>query len=176
MNHLDNSTLNLYLDDALDAKMRGEVAAHLETCEVCQRELAATRSLFTLLETWRAEPIPRDVTAQVMTRIATRPIPAHVSRWGAVVLGVQVALAALILVWVLPTLLRLLNALTFQLVPSFDLDVFFGFSDLTIPFALPFPSVALWVWLAVLAGGVVLWFVGNRLLFYSLERTQEASQ
>jgi hypothetical protein len=176
MKHLDNSTLNLYLDDVLDAKTRGQVDAHLATCPTCQQELDSTRALFTTFDTWRVEPIPHDVTAQVMTRIASHPAPAQLSRWGAIVLGVQVLFAALILMWLLPTLLRVVNGLPFQIVPTFNFDVFTNLADWSNPISFSFPSLALWIWISVLGVGAVVWLVGNRLIFNSLERNQEASQ
>ena len=41
MSHLDNSTLNYYLDDALDAPARARVDAHFASCPTCASELAA---------------------------------------------------------------------------------------------------------------------------------------
>ncbi len=174
MNHLDNNTLNLYLDEALDEKTRAEVDAHLASCEMCQRELSELHALVSTFDAWRNEPIPRDVSRVVVTRIAQRPAPLQRTRWAAVLLGAQAILAVLILMWALPIVLRAVNGLPFQVVPTFDFD----FS--AYPFAwsnwLTLPSVALWIWAAVLGIGVIVWFVANRLLLHSLEQKQETSQ
>ena len=45
MTHLDNSTLNYYLDGALDAPARARADAHLSSCPTCASEIAALRAL-----------------------------------------------------------------------------------------------------------------------------------
>lgn len=187
MNHLDNTTLNFYLDDALDAKARAHADAHLAACETCQRELAHLRALVSTFETWRNEPIPRDVSRVVVARIAERPLPANVSRWGALVLGAQIIFATLLFVWALPLVLRVLNVLNLAPFPIFDstsIGVFelgqlptfdsLRFNDFN--FALPLPALGLEIWAALILGGAVVWFVSNRLLLQSLENTREVSQ
>lgn len=176
MNHLDSTTLNLYLDNALDAKSRAAADAHLATCESCQRELAALQSLLVAFDTWRAEPIPRDVSVPVMTRLATRPAPGFVSRWGAVLLAVQVIFAALLFVWLLPMLLRALKGLPFEFVPTIDVNAFVNVLQASSAFDLPLPPVALWIWIVALMGIALAWLVGNRLVLSSLETTQHTSQ
>ena len=171
MNHLDNTTLNLYLDDALDAKTRAHADAHLAACEICQRELDELRALVSTFETWSNEPIPRDVSSVVVARIAQRPLPANVSRWGGLVLGAQIILAALLFVWGLPVVLRVLNVLSLAPFPTFDASRFDDFN-----FALPLPAVGLGIWAALILGGAVVWFISNRLLLQSLENTREVSQ
>ncbi len=171
MNHLDNTTLNFYLDDALDAKARTHADAHLASCESCQRELAQLRALGSTFETWRNEPIPRDVSRVVIARITERPLPVNVSRWGALVLGAQIILATLLFVWALPLVLRVLNVLNLAPFPTFDAS---RFNDLN--FALPLPALGLGIWAALILGGAVVWFVSNRLLLQSLENTREVSQ
>jgi hypothetical protein len=46
MNHLDDYTLNEYLDRALDESARAEVEAHLDTCAACNAKLDELRKLF----------------------------------------------------------------------------------------------------------------------------------
>ena len=176
MNHLDLTTLNLYLDDALDTNARAQADTHLATCETCQRELASLQSLATTFHAWSAEPIPHDVSLTVMTRLANRPAPAFVSRWGPVLLGGQVLFATLVLLWLLPMLLRFLDGLPFEFVPTFALSDFRNLVQVSTTFALPLPPLALWIWLVALVGIVAAWLIGNRLLFSSLEHSRSTSQ
>lgn len=182
MKHLDANTLNLYLDDVLDTSARAQADAHLATCAECQKELSTLRALTATFDAWHAEPIPHDISAVVMTRLASRPAPA-VSRWGAVVLGVQVVLVALFLVWLVPMAVRTLNGLPFDLTPAFDFGGLTNIVDTVPVIALPFPPVAPWILIAALVGGAVIWLVSNglllrrnRLLLESLNTSQEASQ
>lgn len=170
MTHLDHSTLNLYLDDALDAETRSHADAHLATCELCRRELAALRSLAASFDTWRPEPIPHDVTAPVMTRIAERA--ARRAQWSVLVLGAQALTAVALLSWALPTFLSIVPLPSYT-VPVIDVS---GLTTLNDRFVLPLPPIGLWVWIPVVAGGAMLWFVCNRLIFRSLEDTSEVSQ
>lgn len=180
MNHLNTTTLNLYLDGILDRHACAQVDAHLATCPPCQRELFALRALAASFDAWRAEPIPRDLSATVMTRIATRPAPALVSRWGAALLGVQVVFAILILTWLAPMVLRGASGLPLELVPTFDFSGVTNLLETMLAVSLPFPSFAPAIWIAGLVGIALMWLVGNRLLFQSLDHsfnpTQEASQ
>lgn len=182
MKHLDTTTLNLYLDDALDPSARAQADAHFATCAECQKELSALRALTAAFDAWHAEPIPHDISVSVMTRLATRPAAA-VSRWGAALLGAQVVLVGLFLTWLLPMALRVLNGLPFELTPTFDFSGLTHFVDTLSTLSLPLPSVAPWVLIAVLVGGAVIWLVSNglllrrnRLLLESVTTSQEASQ
>lgn len=180
MNHLDTTTLNLYLDDVLDTPMRAQVDAHLATCPTCQRELSALRALTASFDAWHAEPIPHDLSATVMTRIATRPAPAFVSRWGIALLGVQVVLVGILFAWVLPTLLRMVSGLPLERVPTLNFSGVTNLLATLFAFTLPFPSLAPAIWIAGLVSIALVWLISNRLLFHSLEHslnnTQEASQ
>jgi hypothetical protein len=179
MNHLDNTILNLYLDDALDAQTRAGVEAHAAECETCRRELEAMRALSASVEAWRTEPIPQDLSVPVLSRLAKRPAPALVSRWGAALLAVQAVSGALILIWLLPTLVRMLGGLV-GILPAFDWGVVDPLRNVTSSFAVSFPSLALWVWIVALGAGAIVWLVGNRLMLYSLDKsfnhTSEVSQ
>jgi anti-sigma factor RsiW len=75
MNHLTTEALNLYLDDALDARERAAADAHLAMCEVCQAELSALRQLFATIEALPLDPLPADLTARVLEQIAIAPEP-----------------------------------------------------------------------------------------------------
>lgn len=176
MNHLDNTTLNLYLDDALDARARAAADAHLAACPVCAGELDALRALSGVFANWHAESIPHDLSVQVMQRVAQRPAPAIVSRWGTLLLGAQVLMAVALVIWLLPTLSQLFTRLTNIPAPSFTWDFFSDVSNWGETFSILLPAWSGWVWGVLLAGGIVIWFIVNRLIFDSLNHTPEASQ
>ncbi len=175
MNHLDNTTLNLYLDDALDAEMRAHADAHLASCDSCQRELAALRALVPTFDAWREEPIPRDVSRIVVARIATRPVPA-VSRWGAVVLSAQILFAVLMFMWALPLFVRVSSGVPLDSFPAWSWNPWAELGTLPNDFALPFPVLGMWTWTLVLVGVVAIWLVCNRLILTTLKSKQEARQ
>jgi hypothetical protein len=176
MKHLDQTTLNLYLDDMLAPAVRASADSHLAECETCRAELQALTELGAVFDAWRTEPIPHDVSHQVMQEIAKRPAPAWVSRWGAVVLGAQAVLAVLLVLWLLPNLSRLSNVMPALPLPAFEpnlITIFGAWLD-TLPVLVP--SYGLWIWGTVILGGAVIWLVVNRLVFRSLDSTKETTQ
>ncbi|MCU0493906.1 MAG: zf-HC2 domain-containing protein [Chloroflexaceae bacterium] len=100
MSHLSLETLNHYLDNELDGAERAAAETHMATCGQCQRQLAALQELFLALETLPPAPLPRDMTAGVLARIAPPPAPARWTWRAWVALAVQLA-AALILAFTL---------------------------------------------------------------------------
>ncbi|MCC7161207.1 MAG: zf-HC2 domain-containing protein [Anaerolineae bacterium] len=176
MNHLDNPTINLYLDDALDAVARARADAHLAVCPVCAGELASLRALTTSFDAWQTEPIPHDLSVRVMQRVAQRPAPVNVSRWGAFLLAAQTLVAVGLFIWLLPILTRLLAQLTNISLPSVALNPFPDVSVWIGPLGVALPSFDIWVWGLVLGGGAVVWLVVNRLILSSLNRPLETSK
>lgn len=176
MSHLDNTTLNLYLDDALETAARANADAHLASCPVCAGELASLRALAASFDAWQAEPIPHDLSARVMQRVARRPVPAHVARWGAFLLGAQVLVVVGLFIWLVPTLTRILSQLTNIPLPSVALNPFPDISVWGEALAVSLPSFGIWIWGLLLVGGAAVWLVANRLIFNSLKHPSEASQ
>ncbi|MBI4674039.1 MAG: zf-HC2 domain-containing protein [Chloroflexi bacterium] len=176
--HLDTRTLNLYLDDALDAALRADADAHLAECAACRAELEQLREVFAVFETWRNEPIPRDVSVAVMARVRGRPAPFLRAQWGIVALAVQAALAALLIAWGMPLVLRSVTGLPIPALgaPAFDWSGLQFAMPFEVNIALPLPAVSSWVWALVLLGAGIFWLVGNRLVLYTLQRKTEASQ
>jgi predicted anti-sigma-YlaC factor YlaD len=110
MSHLTIETLNLYLDQALDAPTHAAVESHLATCEACRAELGALHELFGALAALPPEPLPADLAGPVLQRIASAPVPARPRAWPAghpyavALLATQVVLAGLLLAWFGPAL------------------------------------------------------------------------
>jgi anti-sigma factor RsiW len=168
----------MYFDDALEAAARAAVAAHLAHCDVCRAELDALSAVANAFASWRSEPIPRDVSAPVMARVRQRPAPHTRAHWGIAALGAQAVLAILLAAWVLPQALRVWTGVNLPqlLLPAWSWDAQM-FSLPAMPdVSLPLPAMTIWMWGAILAGAVVLWFIGNRLIWRTLSHQQEASQ
>lgn len=68
--------LSAYLDGALSAAERAEMAAHLSGCEQCQRELAALRQTKALLGVLPAPALPRSFALPTTLRPLPAPRPA----------------------------------------------------------------------------------------------------
>lgn len=180
MNHLTLETLNLYLDDQLAAHERASLESHLKGCAVCQQELAALRTTFAALDALPSEPIPIDLTAQVMSRIA--PAPAYTPILNAVLLTQLVLITALLL-WLAPILVE---QIAFDL-PAFDIanklpnwldDGIIGLQNIWVVWSqtpMPFEDrLSFWQWplLIVVMGGI--WLIGNQLILTTIRR--ETSQ
>lgn len=95
--HLSEESLDLYLDRGLAPGEREVVEAHLAGCADCRERLGALAGLYGAFAALPAEPLPVDLTAGVMARIAPRR--AGQGRLVEAVLAVQAALAALLAFW-----------------------------------------------------------------------------
>ncbi len=74
--HLNDDTLQLYLDGALSAADRGRVEAHLATCASCRVELDALQQLYTALDELAPAPshsLVPGVLAQLRPRRREKP-------------------------------------------------------------------------------------------------------
>lgn len=179
MSHLSAETLNLYLDGALDTEARAAADAHLAGCAACRGELAALGELFAALEALPPEPLPADLVGPVLAQLALVPLTGgerRRSRGFALLLGLQLALAAALAVWLAPQLVRAVGGLAAPAMPSLRpaLDGLGAWMALAgaalgqLPQLGSFgiaPPVALsaWQWAAVLVGVGLIWLVGNAL-------------
>jgi anti-sigma factor RsiW len=73
LSHLDDPTLNEYLDGALAPAQRSDIDAHLAACAECAARLSDLRALFATLDALPEEPLARDLTANVLAQLPTRP-------------------------------------------------------------------------------------------------------
>ena len=178
MSHLTPDLLNLYLDDQLELSARAAADAHLNGCAQCRSELAALRAISVALDALQPEPLPIDLTPQVLARIA--PARRH---WrdavAGALLGAQVVLAALLAGWLAPTvsgwrrddlsawpgpsaldrgsaLLTWLNARTGEFQAALV--------GLARTGSAPFVGITPAQWILVVVAVGVVWLVGNRLL------------
>jgi predicted anti-sigma-YlaC factor YlaD len=102
MKHLSLEQLNRYLDDDLDSTESATVAAHLASCEACQRELEALHRLFAELESVPSVPLPADLSAQVVQQLAPSAPRWSWRAWVAALVQLGIGLA--VLLWLAPPL------------------------------------------------------------------------
>ncbi len=101
MNHLDETLLNEYVDQALDENERQAVETHLAGCADCRERVEKLGTLFHALETLVEVPLVNDLSVPVMEQI--QPIPVW-RRWGTVVMLLQVVAVVVALLFLWPRL------------------------------------------------------------------------
>lgn len=69
MKHLDDFTLNEYLDHALDERARRAAAAHLGGCPACRAKLDAFQSVFTELDALPETHLEHDLAPAILARL-----------------------------------------------------------------------------------------------------------
>lgn len=183
LDHLDEQTLNLYLDDRLSDPVRLRIDTHLGTCAPCRQRVEQYLFLFDELLLLPELPLERDLSPAVLAALAPAPpLPARLTT--TLVLQLLAALALLPLIWNLAAAegLRLargwiaagaepVGRLWGQGVDSTVRaigDLATGWSDITTA-ALPATLSPEWIAL-LLAAATVLWLAGNRALLRPLRR------
>ena len=175
--HPDENRFHEYLDGVLEDAERRDFEGHLQSCDVCQKQLAAVVGLFATIEGLPELELGIDLAPVVMRAILSQARPAASLRWaaaaqailGAVILGVTWpvlnALEALpdVQAWLVnlevqaAAGVQILSETWFNLVAAAR-----GF----VPQFSDFPALELsYISLvAMLASATLLWLVGNGLL------------
>lgn len=76
MKHLDDFTLNEYLDRALDERVRRATETHLGGCPPCRAKLDAFQSVFSELDALPEAHLEHDLAPAILARL-TRKTPAR---------------------------------------------------------------------------------------------------
>jgi anti-sigma factor RsiW len=182
--HLDDDTLNEYLDSALDPARRTEVETHLAACADCAVKLENLRALFAAIESVPDVPLERDLSSAVIT--ALRGSGLHPRPMLRLIFAAQ-ALAALILLGLAAPIA--LQALPINQTPQITQQAFAAIAHTLAEWSaslalarqtltdaasaldgLPLPSLSL---LAMGIGGLavtLMWIVANSLLITQLNR------
>lgn len=187
--HIDDFTLNEFLDNALAATQQRQVAAHLARCAACRARMAELHSLFTHFErlveqeVLEAAPSP-NFAANVVAALILRPQPSIPFPWQALAAQLAVAFGLLALLgsvlsqsiarWLLPVTLRWQEihasglwtpwgADLAQRGSDFWLAVQRQISDGSRLLSLPtLPALSLALWLTVLVLSCLLWLAATR--------------
>jgi len=187
MNHLDDFTLNEYLDHTPDKSTRAEVDTHLHACATCRTRLEEFQMLFAELEYLPEAHLEHDLAPAVLARLP-RKAPGISWRWTrafAAQLGVAVGFLFWLGMQVVP-LIRV-SELTFPKPPTFDFEILaarlvsfhFLMPKFQLPilnvqmptFSLQLPSIDMQIptnHIAIIGiSTILLWVVGNVILLGS---------
>lgn len=172
MTHLDEFTLNEYLDQALDEAAHHQAAVHLATCPTCQAALAELQGVFAALGQVQEMPLTADLAPRILPHLAPEQSPL----WARLVLLAQAVGAAIMLglLWssvqetVQQTSLQLESAilqLFEQVLVQWQAVWAWGTAVFNQPpsFAIT-PDMITTQWLLLLGLALAAWVAGNRLL------------
>jgi hypothetical protein len=184
MNHLDDITLNEYLDHALDESRHAEVALHLHICIECRAKLEGLQLLFTELGSLPDTYLETDLTPSILARLP-RNKPIRIFPWTRT-LAAQLGIVFGFIFWLgmQVTPFIMFPQITSPKLPTISMQTLFvqlfsvqfpipkfQFPDInyqmpTINIQLPFPSIQLSTnHIIILAiSTLLLWGVGNLLL------------
>ncbi len=173
MTHLDEFTLNEYLDHTLDAETNRMVESHLTSCPTCQQSLAELQTVFAALTAVTDLPLTTDFAPRVLQTIQPEPTTPAWIPW---MLLAQLAGAALMLAGLWSSVQTVLarwqtvaqtgiQQMAEVLGSAWAAWVAWGTAVWQHPPTFP-PVLELavnqWAWLFLLA--FAAWLVGNRLL------------
>ncbi len=184
MIHLDDSTINEYLDSALPASRRAEVDSHLAACPQCAARLNDLRALFASIESLPDLPLEPDLSSSVVAAIQPkRATIAQPTLTPALRLAfaVQAILALIALAAAIPFAIQAIpTGAASQLTTAFSTELVDIVTDLstqwiatieslrTFPNPLttqpPLPALPMVELSLCLAAVTVLWLVGNSVL------------
>ena len=174
MNHLDEFLLQEYADQELDAQQRQRVETHLSACPACQNELAEIQTLFSAFETLPEEALTVNLSERVVAEIGQQ---ASWQRWSNPILIAQIiilSVMALILWPTIQTMLQTSNQAVQSTLATWStlqiLSLGDGLSRVTavweqIEMSRPIITLPNTLWYSLLAGALLLWLAGNRLIF-----------
>lgn len=184
MDHIDELTLNEYLDESLPEVTRQAVEAHLAMCGACQAELADLQQLFFALDSVTDAPLSTDLSVAVEAQIKKEPVASEqfsVNSWPLLIFELVAAGVLLFLLW--PTVqewLLLARGWPVQVAADVTWPQPVSWAEMSTRMATLISSVqagfdsfqtaslielATMQWVFLLGAALVIWLVGNRLLF-----------
>lgn len=101
--HLDDDTLNEYLDNNLEPSSRTAVDQHLEGCADCRRRADDLRLVFQALDSIQDIAISSDVSSEVMAQIQKPEAASRIPLWLAVLITFQVLVILLMAIVLWPS-------------------------------------------------------------------------
>jgi len=183
MAHIDEFTLNEYVDNAMSDEQRAEVEAHLNKCADCQAELAELQQLFFALDNVTEAPFTVDVSVAVKSQIEQEAV--NSKQWSVnsgLLLVFEIVAAGVLLFFLWPTVqewLILARGWQGQFAVDFALPKLVTWTEITSTSAssvqvifnhfqsTPSVDLATMQWAVLLSVGLIIWLAGNRLLFTS---------
>jgi hypothetical protein len=192
MNHLNDFTLNEYLDQTLNETEREKAEAHLQSCDSCHAKLDEFQTVFAELEALPDAPLEHDLTPSILTRLSQKPPVRVWTRAFAAQLGVVVGT----FIWLSMQALPFIRMPKFSLpkLPALDIqtlftrllalqvpipDTRFAIPDFRLPalnyqlptFEIQIPTISIEIstvqLVALSVSVVLLWVIGNAILLRS---------
>jgi hypothetical protein len=183
--HIVLERLQAYLDHELGIEDEKLVAGHLAECSDCEREAARLRSLFEEIEALPVVDLGRDLSPAVLKSIR----PRRVSSMNMRIIPLFQAASTLVLLGLLwpviqNSLLRIQERMSAWSIQDWihqEVDLIqAGLADFVyqvrgwmegslIGFEFNLPGWPITAWWLVLAGGFVLWLLGNGFLLRSVD-------
>jgi anti-sigma factor RsiW len=172
--HLDDSSLNEYLDGRLEAEPARQARQHLSVCQECRARRDRLQSLTASLAMLAEVPLRRDLVRPVLARLGPKPAPAFLG-W---VTGFEAVGATALATYLWPRLAEAVTPVVNTVVPAaatlWSATVVSGLEDVWAQLALEIRSLAyasdLWLrpltigsgttWPLVLALGTVAFLLG----------------
>lgn len=174
MNHIDESLLNEYLDEALPEDQSRAISAHLANCQTCMHALNELKLVFSALDEVADIPLTTDLTPEVMAKLGQRHTSMSTRLRLAVV--VQAVATLTMVIWLWPLIRLWLDRMGqqfvemsawFQSLQSLNLEqastqVYAWFDWLRE--AGPKIDVTTGQWIALLTIALIAWLAGNGFL------------
>lgn len=190
MNHIDDSTLNEYLDHALDESKRDAAKTHLQACANCREKLDELQSVVTELDTISEVYLENDLVPSILARLPQKTPVRIWTRAFAAQMGVALGFVFWLGMQAVPFIR--VSSVTLSNLPAMEMQALFTrllaiqipmpeFRFPTFSFQLPtfgfqMPTLMLeitTVQLITLSVSVVLlWLVGNVILLRSRQRVR----
>ncbi len=178
MAHIDEFTLNEYLDEALSEAERNEVAGHLAHCAACQAAFTELQQLFFTLATVPDIPLSVDIGQTVVAQIE-REKGVDSDRWtvsSGLLLLFELAATAVLLFWLWPVVQEwLLAARNWQtrLVVNITWPQPISWAEINEAVTAvtrqlqttAFSDLAAIQWAMLIGLALIIWLAGNRLIF-----------
>ena len=190
MNHLDDFTLNEYLEHTLDDSERDAVDLHLKVCAACRAKLDELQAVFMELDVLPEIELEHDLTSSVLARLPQKESVRVWTRAFAAQMGVALGFVCWLGMQVVPFVR--IPRFAFPEFPAMDIQVLFtrllaiqfsilefrfpAFSFQLPTFAFPMPTLTLeittvqLITLSVLV--VLLWALGNAILLRSRQEAR----
>lgn len=183
MEHIDDTTLNQYLDSTLDPPSHGAVGKHLAECQECQERLNELQILFVTLDNVPDVPLDIDLSERVVAQLRPEGQAQRIPRWLPLLLAIQATAAFFLLIsaWsaAQPMLTEAGTLLTESIVSSLEVPSLDQLAELVgsqldelaqqIHDVRPEINLPNATWLLLIGLALVAWLVGNGFLLKKSE-------
>jgi anti-sigma factor RsiW len=176
--HLDDDTLNEYMDNNLDPSSWKAVDTHLKECANCRRRAADIRLVFQALNSVQDIAISSDISANVMSQIQDEQPAGRIPLWLVALILFQVLIILIMAIVLWPSagdwliqagqsLPETLNGLPVQNILNQPDDLFRTLISTLVEMSGSIESplfLSAGQWALVITLALIIWLVGNSML------------